>query len=42
MYEIAHGSSAEVRAAIAVGIAWSWIAEPAPRLATLDRLMTLL
>ena len=42
MYEIAHGSAAEVRAAIAVGIAWGWIDEPAALLATLDRLMGLL
>ena len=42
MYEIAHGSAAEVRAAIAVGIAWGWIDEPAPLLATIDRMMALL
>ncbi len=42
MYEIAHGFAAEVRAAIAVGIAWGWIDEPAALLATLDRLMGLL
>ena len=42
LYEIAHGSAAEVRTAIAVGIAWGWIEEPAAVLATLDRLMALL
>ena len=42
MYEIALGSAAEVRAAIRVGIAWGWIAEPQAILATLDRLMALL
>ena len=42
MYEIAHGSAAEVRAAISVGVAWGWIEEPTALLATLDRLMALL
>jgi four helix bundle protein len=40
-YQIAHGSASEVRAALAVGVAWGWIEEPA-LLVTLDRLMGLL
>ena len=42
MYEIAHGSAAEVRSALAVGVAWGWVEEPAAILATMDRLMALL
>jgi four helix bundle protein len=41
-FEIAHGSAAEVRAAIAVGVAWGWIDQPDELLATLDRMMALL
>jgi four helix bundle protein len=40
-YQIAHGSAAEVRAALAVGVAWGWIEEPKV-MVTLDRLMGLL
>ena len=42
MYETAYGSAKEVRAAIAVGVAWGWIGEPAPLLRILDRLLGLL
>ena len=42
LYEIAYGSAAEVRTAIAVGVAWGWIEEPPAVLATIDRLMALL
>ena len=42
MYEIAHGSAAEVRSALAVGVAWGWVEEPEAILATMDRLMALL
>jgi four helix bundle protein len=40
-YQIAHGSASEVRAALAVGVAWGWIEEPKV-MVTLDRLMGLL
>ena len=42
MYETAYGSAREVRAAIAIGVAWGWIVEPAPLLRILDRLLGLL
>ena len=42
MFEIAHGSAAEVRAAIAVGVSWGWIEEPGALLAVVDRLMAIL
>ena len=42
MYETAYGSAKEVRAAIAIGVAWGWIGEPAPLLRVLDRLLGLL
>ncbi len=42
MYETAYGSAKEVRAAIAIGVAWGWITEPAALLRTLDRLLGLL
>ena len=41
-YEIARGSAAEVRAALAIGVAWGWIEQPDAILATVDRLMGLL
>ena len=41
-YEIAYGSAGEVRAALAVGVAWGWLDDRAELLATLDRLMGLL
>ncbi len=42
MYEAAYGSAKEVRAAIAIGVAWGWLREPAAVLHTLDRLLGLL
>jgi four helix bundle protein len=42
LFEIAHGSAAEVRAAVAVGVAWGWIDQPHELLATIDRVMALL
>ena len=42
LYEIAHGSAAEVRAALAVGVAWGWIDEQARIHVVLDRLLGLL
>ncbi len=38
----ADGSAAEVRAALAIGVAWGWIEQPEAILATVDRLMALL
>jgi four helix bundle protein len=42
LYEVAHGSAAEVRAALAVGVAWGWIDEQARIHVVLDRLLGLL
>ena len=41
-YSIAHGSAAEVRAALEIAVAWGWIDESAEALRLLDRLMRLL
>ena len=41
-YSIAHGSAAEVRAALEVAVAWGWIELPPETAQMLDRLMRLL
>ncbi|HEY1546449.1 MAG TPA: four helix bundle protein [Kofleriaceae bacterium] len=41
-FESAHGSAAEVKAALAVADSWGWIAPAAPSLVILDRLLALL
>ena len=42
LWEVAHGSAAEVRAALEVGVAWGWIDHDAQIHATLGRLLALL
>jgi four helix bundle protein len=41
-YAIAHGSAAEVRAALEVAVAWGWIDESPEAARLMDRLMGLL
>jgi four helix bundle protein len=41
-YAIAHGSAAEVRAALQTAVAWGWIEGPMAAPKVLDRLMALL
>ncbi len=41
-YAIAHGSANEVKAAMATAVAWGWLGDTVPALATLDRLLALL